>query len=235
MADHARRLLISGELAELVSGEGEMEGGPAEPGSKDGQTNVWLFRAGKDGEDEDAWLDGGSAFLGFQEVGDLAGCGSQEDVRKRVAAAHPDSHVGVITNVTTQLRQFSVDSGPGDLVVLPRKSQPTVAIGRIAGHYAYLDVDGRPRHTRPVAWEQPDLPKERLGADLLKKLGVAGTVCRLGGEEEAGRGEGRLSQGPREAAWPAAGEPAAKGHPGRARRVRRDARAPRLHPRSPEP
>ena len=169
MGEHARRLLLSQELADLVSGG---------VGS-----NVWLFRAGKDGEDEDAWLKGGLAFLGFQEVGDLAGCESQDDVRERVAAAYPDSKAGVITNVTTQLRQFAVDPGLGDFVVMPRKGQPTVAIGRIAGHYAYAEVDGSPRQTRPVVWEEMDLPKERLGADLVKKLGFAGTVCWLGGKE----------------------------------------------------
>ena len=210
LADHAGRLLISGGLADLVSGEGETEGEATEPGSEhqqaedelaeseDRQTNVWLFRAGRDGEDEEAWLDGDLAFLGFQEVGDLTECGSQDDVRERVATANPDSKPEKITNVTTQLRQFVVDSELRDLVVMPRKSQPTVAIGRIAGQYAYAEVNGRLRHTRPVVWERPDLPRERLGADLVKKLGFAGTVCRLGGREVAKEVEAILA---------AAGEP----------------------------
>ena len=108
MAGHARRLLLSGELAELVSGERQPEGEttepesenqqakdePAESESEDRPTNVWLFRAGKDGEDEDAWLDGNLAFLGFREVGDLTGCASQDDVRERVAAAYPECQGG---------------------------------------------------------------------------------------------------------------------------------------------
>ena len=208
LADHAGRLLISGGLADLVSGEGETEGEATEPGSEhqqaedelaeseDRQRNVWLFRGGSDGEDEEAWLEDDLAFLGFREVGNLTGCSNQDDVRKRVLAAFPDDEAQRITIFTTQLRQFSVDSEPGDLVVMPRRGQPTVAIGRIAGHYAYADVDGRPRHTRPVVWEQPDPPKERLGADLVKKLGFAGTVCRLGGQEQADRIEALLSDEP---------------------------------------
>ena len=180
MDEHARRLLLSQELAELVSAGGAI--------------NMWLFRAGKDGEDEDAWLDGDLAFLGFREVGDLTECESQDDVRELVAAAYPDSKAGVITNVTTQLRQFAVDPGLGDFVVMPRKGQPTVAIGRIAGHYAYAEVDGGPRHKRPVVWEETDLPKERLGADLVKKLGFAGTVCWLGGKEVAKGIEATLAE-----------------------------------------
>ena len=204
MADHARRLLVSGELAELVSGEWEMEGELTEPGSEHQHaeaeparpTNVWLFRAGSDGEDEEAWLDGDLAFLGFREVGDLTGCSNQDDVRNRVVVAFPGAEAQRITNFTTQLRQFAVDARPADLVVMPRKHQSVVAIGRIAGPYVRAEVDGRQRHTRAVVWEQPDLPKERLDTDLVKKLGFAGTVCRLGGHEQANRIEALLSYEP---------------------------------------
>ena len=208
MPGHARRLLLSGKLAESVSGEWQEErdltesgaeheqvdDDPAERGSEDGQKNVWLFRAGQDGEDEDAWLDRGLAFLGFQEVGDLTGCGSQEDIRERVALAYRDSKAGVITTFTSQLRQFAVDPKHGDLVVMPRKGQPTVAVGRITGPYAYAGVDGRSRHTRPVVWERRELARDRLSADLVKKLGFAGTVCRLGGNEVANGIEALLAK-----------------------------------------
>ena len=204
MADHARRILVSGELAELVYGEWEMEGESTEPGSEHQHTkaeparptNVWLFRAGSDGEDEEAWLDGDLAFLGFREVGDLTGCSNQDDVRNRVVAAFPGAEAQRVTNFTTQLRQFAVDARPADLVVMPRKHQSVVAIGRIAGPYVRGEVHGRQRHTRPVVWEQPELPKERLGTDLVKKLGFAGTVCRLGGQEQADWIEALLSDEP---------------------------------------
>ena len=199
MAAHARRLLLSRKLAELASGEPETggqtnqsesehretNGEPGESAPGDRQMHVWLFRAGKDGQDEDAWLAGDSAFLGFREVGDLAECESHDDVHERVAAAYPDSKAGAITTFATQLRQFVVDARLGDLVVMPRKGQPTAAIGRITGHYSHAPVAGRPRHTRSVVWERLDLPRERLGADLVKKLGFAGTVCWLGDEEVA--------------------------------------------------
>ena len=206
MADHARRLLVSGELAELVSGKRETAGETTEPESEDPQardeptesedrqTNVWLFRAGRQGEDEDAWLESGLAFVGFHDVGDLTGCRSQDDVRERVRAAYPDSKAGEIRSFTTQLRQFAVDARPADLVVMPRKHQPTVAIGRIAGPYAHAEVDGGLRHTRAVEWERTEVPRDRLGPDLNKGLRFAGTVCGLGGEEEAARIEPLLEE-----------------------------------------
>ena len=182
MNEHARRLLVSQELAEVVSGGGA--------------SNVWLFRAGKDGEDEDAWLDGGLALLGFQEVGDLAGCESQNDVRERVAAAYPDSDARTITKHATELRQFAVDAGLRDFVVMPQKHQPTVAIGRIAGHYAYAEVDGFRRHTRPVLWERADIRRDQLGDDLA--LNFRGTVCWLGGKKVGSRIEEILAEEPDE-------------------------------------
>ena len=208
MEGHARRHLVSGKLAELVSGEWETEGGLTESGSKHQQaedepavesghrpTNVWLFRAGEDGEDEEAWLDGDLAFLGYREVGDLAGCRGQDDVRQRVKAAYPDAKAQAITNYTTYLRQFAVDPELGDLVVMPRKGQPSVVIGRIAGPYAHAEVDGGPRHTRPVEWVRRELPRDSLGAEVAKKLNTLGTACRLGGQEQADRIERILKGG----------------------------------------
>lgn len=208
MAGHARRLLLSGKVAELVSGKWGMRGETTESGAepqpaKDEpaetearQTNVWLFRAGSDGEDEEAWLDGDLAFLGYREVGDLAGCRGQDDVRERVEAAYPDSKPQTITNYTTYLRQFVVDPELGDLVVMPRKGQPTVAIGRITGPYAHADVDGGPRHARPVEWERRELPRDSLGVEVVKKLNTLGTACWLGGQEQADRIEQTLKGGP---------------------------------------
>lgn len=195
--EHARRLLLSHELAELVSGGGA--------------NAVWLFRAGKDGEDEGAWLDGGLAFLGFQEVGDLSGCESQDEVRERVAAAYSGSTAAVITKHAMELRQFAVDAGLGDLVVMPRKGQPTVAIGRVAGHYAYAEVDGRPRHTRAVFWERSDVRRDQVGDDLT--LNFRGTVCSLGGKKVARRIEALLSDEPENQLVPLAAVRRRKGIP----------------------
>ena len=208
MPGHARRLLLSAKLGELVSGEWETAGEAPEPASEhhqpedqspkseDGQRSVWLFRAGRDGEDEEAWLDGDRAFLGFREVQDLAGCWSRGDVRERVAAAYLDSPARTITRHANELWRFANESRLGDLVVMPRKWQPTVAIGRIAGDYAYAEVDGHPRHTRPVVWQKPDLPKERLSADLVENLSRRGTTVRwLGGKEQAARIERTLKDG----------------------------------------
>ena len=200
MAGHARRLLVSGKLVELVSWERETGvetfetsdhpdagSGPVEPEPEHGQVNVWLFRAGQDGEDEEIWLDRDLAVLGYREVGDLAKCRSQDDVRDRVKAAYPNAKAQAITNATTYLRQFAVDPGLGDLVVMPRKGQPTVAIGRITGPYAHADVDGDSRHTRPVEWERRDFRRDSLGADVVKKFKTLGTACLLGGPELADR------------------------------------------------
>ena len=197
MDEHARRLLLSQELAELVSGGGA--------------STVWLFRAGKDGEDEGAWLDGGVAFLGFEEVGDLTGCESQDDVRELVAAAYTDSAAGTITKHATELRQFAVDAGLRDFVVMPQKHQATVAIGRIAGHYAYAEVDGFRRHTRPVLWERADIRRDQLGDDLA--LNFRGTVCWLGGKKVGSRIEEILAEEPDEPLDPLSANRRRKGIP----------------------
>ena len=192
IADHARHLLVSGELAELASGESETEGEFAEPGSEHQhagdepvepepgsgqQARAWLFRGGRNGEYEDASLARDLALIGWDDVGDLSNAPTPEDIRHRFEGAYPDSENP--GREAGNLQRFAIKAQVGDFVVMPRKLQPTVAIGRIAGAYAYREVGGRPRHTRPVEWKRLGVPRERLGTDLVPTLGYPGTVCRF--------------------------------------------------------
>ena len=67
----------------------------------------------------------------------------------------------------------------GDLVVLPRKRTSQIAIGRVSGPYAFREVDGTFRHTRPVKWLQTELPRTIFEQDLLYSFGAFMTVCRI--------------------------------------------------------
>jgi len=83
----------------------------------------------------------------------------------------------------TQARQlwaFSRQAQEGDTVVLPLKSQPgQVALGTLAGPYAYMQLAGERRHTRKVKWVRPDLPRTTFQQDLLYSFGAFLTVCRI--------------------------------------------------------
>ncbi len=140
---------------------------------------VFLTRGGRFGTDESTCLDQSLAIIGFSEVPSLEGCDSIEGIQQIVRLAHPNSKSNTITNYTGQLGAFVLSIQPCDLVVMPRKSTPYVAIGRVTGQYGYRDINGALRHSRPVEWVRPEVPRTDFSQDLLYSFGAFMTVCRI--------------------------------------------------------
>ena len=141
---------------------------------------VWLVRAGARGEDEAVALELGLAVLGFTDIPDLTGISERNDVLERVQQGNPDANINRVRNRAGQLNAFVLRMNEGDIVALPFKTRPgQIALGRVNGPYRYQLIDGVMRHTRPVEWIRPDLPRSELGQDLLYSLGAFLTVCRI--------------------------------------------------------
>lgn len=141
---------------------------------------VWIVRAGKHGEDEETALERGLAIIGFTGFDDLARYGSLEDMVAAVLAKHPAAPRRRAEAHARQLLAFRDRIREGDTVVMPLKTRRgQIAIGRVTGPYRYQEVEGVLRHTRPVSWTHPDLPRSRFGQDLLHSFGAFSTVCRI--------------------------------------------------------
>ena len=84
-----------------------------------------------------------------------------------------------MSNVSRQLLAFAVAMKQGDLVVLPRKLTPQIAIGRVTGPYEYRQLGDSSHHVRAVKWLQTDLPRTVFEQDLLYSLGALQTVCNI--------------------------------------------------------
>ncbi len=140
---------------------------------------LYLVRAGRNGEDETYFLDNNAALIGFTEYPDLSGCKDYDAVLKLVKNTKQDLTSRAAGNHAGQLWAFAVAMRPGDLVVLPRKLTSQVAIGRVTGPYSYKKIDGVLRHTRPVEWLRPDVPRTAFEQDLLYSFGSLLTVCNV--------------------------------------------------------
>lgn len=146
---------------------------------KDHQPKLFLARAGGSGEDETYALDNGVAIIGYRDFPSLANAKDYDAVLALVKQADPDLKPRAAGNYAGQLWAFAIAMQPGDLVVLPRKLTSQVAIGRVTGPYEYKMVDGVHRHTRPVEWIRPDVPRSVFGQDLLYSFGAFMTVCNI--------------------------------------------------------
>ena len=143
-------------------------------------SKVWLARAGRHGEDEEASLSNGLSIIGFREVGDLRSFDSIKDLEKAFREKFPTGPDKKIENLSRQLWAFKESIKAGDIIVLPLKSQPSqIAIGRVKGPYSFIAVSEEKRHTRAVDWIRPAVPRSVFKQDLLYSLGAFMTVCRI--------------------------------------------------------
>lgn len=144
------------------------------------QPKVWIIRAGRHGEDEQAALDMGLAIVGFSEFGDLNEYSSIDQLVGRYLAANPDSPRRRAENYARQLWALRDKIQVGDIAVLPLKTRPgQIALGRVMGKYSYHTVQGEKRHVRRVDWTNPEVPRSTFQQDLLHSFGAFITICRI--------------------------------------------------------
>lgn len=141
---------------------------------------LWLVRAGKYGGREQLALDEGRAIIGWEQLPDLSAVKSRDDLKQVFDKIHPDISEGRRNNWVAQVWAFRSKIKKGDLVVLPSKHQPTVAVGKVTGDYEYQKVGGdEPLHSRRVQWLNTEIPRNHFGQDLLYSLGAFMTVCQI--------------------------------------------------------
>ncbi len=143
-------------------------------------SRVWMVRAGAQGEDEALALENHVAIIGFNEIPGLTDAADNEAMLAQVQQAYPDAGANSHRNLAAQLTALVLRMREGDIVALPLKTRPgMVALGRVTGSYSYQDIEGAKRHTRPVHWIRPDVPRSEIRQDLLYSLGAFLTVCRI--------------------------------------------------------
>ena len=148
---------------------------------------VYLARAGRSGEDEELALENNLAIFGLQEVPSAEGAADWDAVFKLVENSLPGRKRRAIGNLAGQLWAFTLLMQEDDIVVLPRKLTSQIAIGRVRGPYRYIQVNGVFRHTRPVEWLRPDVPRATFKQDLLYSFGAFMAVCNISRNDAAHR------------------------------------------------
>lgn len=142
--------------------------------------SVWVVRAGKRGELEQAALEGDMAVVGWRRVPDLTTVENRQALEELCRTIYPESPPARLKNHAAQLWTFRQRLQIDDLAILPLTSRSAVAIGRVAGPYTYrTDLGDTIRHTRPVEWLRTDIPRTAFDQDLLYSFGAMLTVYRI--------------------------------------------------------
>lgn len=139
---------------------------------------LWLVRGDRHGSFQALALEKGLAYHG-SKIGDLSSVTSREDVLTLLREDYPNEKENKLKNWANQLYALAHRIAPGDLVVMPLRHTPQIAIGRVSGGYTYRTDLGDVFHTIPVDWQVSDFPRTKLGQDLLYSLGAFMTVCQV--------------------------------------------------------
>ncbi|GAA2963189.1 CBS domain-containing protein [Streptomyces enissocaesilis] len=140
---------------------------------------AWTIRGGREGQLESAALEQGLTIAGWEEVDDLGSCTSIEEVGVLLEQTYPDEGPGTVASWKHQLWRF-LTMDIGDFVVMPRKFQQIIAIGKLTGPYEYrADQPPGYRHVRTADWRVRDLDRAAVKGDLRDSMGAYLTISEL--------------------------------------------------------
>ena len=153
---------------------------------------VWVVRGGRNGEreqealekgvltisalhriqqgQEQEALEKGGITIGFDLTEDLSAIRNKEDLRRLLQQNNPGSEAKSISSHASLLWAFKDSIEIGDLIVMPRKGQPTIAVGEMAGEYEYRPEFTRRNHGRAIRWINTEIRRDSLPPDLQSSI-----------------------------------------------------------------
>jgi restriction system protein len=140
--------------------------------------SLYMVRAGRQGEQEQTVLENRVVAVGWNRLPDLSKLKSKSELKDLYNSIYEGANQNAVTNMVSQIWRFIHEIQIGDLVALPMKRQPAVAIGRVEGNYEYKELASNVRHTRKTKWLKT-IPRSEIDQDILYSLGAFMTVCRI--------------------------------------------------------
>ncbi|WP_411954765.1 restriction endonuclease [Alkalibacillus sp. S2W] len=142
---------------------------------------VWLFRAGKQGEFENKFLEDNRIYLTWDDLNfDLMKVDSKVTLYKTLVEHYNLTKEKTAVNWASQIWPIAHAMELGDMIVLPSKFNRTIHIGEVVGNYVFDESLGSPYyHYRNVNWFATDIPRDRFDQDILYSFGAFMTVCKI--------------------------------------------------------
>lgn len=143
---------------------------------------LWLVRAGKYGEHEPRFFQDNRVYLTWERFTetDLSVAKDYDGIKSLMHQQYPGEPARRIGNWSGQVWAFVLAMQPGDWVVVPRKSNGSIAVGEVKSTYTFEPgADAMYRHHRTVQWINTDVPRSAFDQDLLYSLGAIMTVCEI--------------------------------------------------------
>lgn len=142
---------------------------------------LWLIRAGANGEFEQRFWDEKRVYLTWDSLAEnLANFPDRQAIQEHLEVVFPDEKSNRLKNHSSQIWPFVGKMKVGDWFVLPSKTQPVVHVGKITSDFQYSpEAPERFRYWRSVEWIATEVPRSHFGQDLLYSFGAFMTICRI--------------------------------------------------------
>lgn len=141
--------------------------------------SLWMVRAGRHGEQEDVAIRESVVTHGWNELPNMSGIKSKEDLEKLYVKTYPNAKKNTVANEVGQLWTFMSKIKKGDFVALPLKKQAVIAVGRVEDEgYGYKELAENVKHIRRVKWIK-SIPRTAFEQDLLYSFGAFMTICEI--------------------------------------------------------
>jgi restriction system protein len=160
-------------------------------------TDVWCVRADA-GRYAPAFLQGGFAGIGWEEIPDLSGVTSRDELYPLYRTAYPDDDSNIVVGQQVgQLARFLIDMKAGDTVITPEANTELLRVGVVAPAPSYFYIPNDPAcrypHRRRVEWFQKPLMRSGLSVPLQNTLRSSLTVFGISQVDEVLHVTGRSS------------------------------------------
>jgi restriction system protein len=144
--------------------------------------NAWMIRAGRGGENVDAFLQHGIVAFGDTRIGELAPSICKDDLLRLFAENYPEEKKGSRASWASQLMRFLREMKPGDTAVTFDRERRLYLLGTITSDYEWAPglIEDKP-HVRRVKWTHQVL-RDLLAVTTRNTLGGILTLFKLGGE-----------------------------------------------------
>lgn len=140
--------------------------------------SLWVVRAGKYGEQEEAALIGRLVCHAWNELPDYSAFRSKDELRALYVQTYPAESEKQIISGLSQVWRFAREIQKGDLVALPLRTESAFEFGRITGDYQHRHVAPNVLHVRSVEWLKR-VPRSAFPKDILFSMNSALTLFKV--------------------------------------------------------
>lgn len=149
---------------------------------------VWLVRAGKHGEHEHKFLGDNRVYLTWDRLAvDLAKLDGRRAVFGELERLYGSAKPKRLHTWAAQVWSFAHRIEVGDLVAVPLKTQPAIAMADVAGPYAFDSTAPNPYYHARAIKNVTIIPRQAFPQDLLYSMGSVLTICEIRRNSAEGR------------------------------------------------